>query len=119
MANEQLAHIASVRLGRGGYQDAMFGVSFTFRSGSMGVGDFWGFWDWSTPVSERAQWNEADRIALVAEWVERLAHVMRLAQKEEVHDLVGVPVALSFERGPVLGGQLTSWRVLTEVIPNA
>ena len=113
MDGEQLAHIASVRLGRGGYQDAMFGVSFTFRSGGMGVGDFWGFWDWDTSCPKRAKWSEEDRSSYAVDWLKRLADVMRSARKQEVHELVGVPVALTFE-----GNRLASWRVLTEVIPN-
>jgi hypothetical protein len=41
MENKWLAKITRAEFGKGGYQDAMVGFSFSFE-GAYGVGDFWG-----------------------------------------------------------------------------
>ncbi len=107
-----LGKIASVVIGDGGYQDAMFGVSFQLSfDGSSGVGDFWGAWGTGIDCTERCKWTEAERQQQVAEAFWKLAKLMRDAKVSDAAKLKGVPIEVEIE-----GMGLKSWRVLTEVL---
>jgi len=106
---KQLMKITDASYGFGGYQDAMFGLSLTFAGGSLGVGDFWGFW--ATEPSEYAKWTTEEQIKFHGENVMRIAQVLKDAKVMTVEQLAGIPVEVTFE-----GNTLREWRVLTEVL---
>lgn len=112
----ELGKIQSLRFGFGGYDDAMFGVSFTLGGESWGVSDFWGTWPPSHKRSEHAKWSEADRINAVYDTQRRLEELMRAAKVKDLNDLVGIPVQCEFDGKSSWGSRLSSWRVLTEVL---
>lgn len=109
---KQIGKINLLKIGMGGYQDAMFGVSVDLNGPGWGVSDFKGFWSPSRmPRSEHAQWTEDDRkdsIAGTFYWLDRL---MKDANVSDANKLVGKPVEATFENG-----RLVSWRILTEVL---
>lgn len=111
MIEKKLGKISRARFGNGGYDDAMFGASFTFDMKGTGVGDFWGFWPLSMKRSEHAKWQDFDRERHFVDMLRRIEEVMSAAKVRNFYDLVGVPVEVSIE-----GNQLSSWRVLTEVL---
>lgn len=109
----KLGKIESVTFGRGGYQDAMFGLAVTLTMKGSGVNDFvGGAWDPATmPRSERAQWTEEDRSNELVEMCRKVSKLLSDANVDDVTKLVGKPVEVTFE-----GSLLKSWRILTEVI---
>lgn len=105
----RLGKIQKVRVGFGGYDDAMFGVAFT-----LGGADGWGVSDWKGPwttkVTESTKWTEADRsheFDTVMRWLWQLC---KEAKVTTVDQLQGIPVEVTFE-----DNRLKSWRILTEV----
>jgi len=114
MNDKRIGKIKSVRIGDGGYQDAMFGISFDLGSDkeSWGVGDFWGGRGMSIkPDGPSYKWTEKDRLKQYADTFVRLAHLMADANVTEVGKLVGRPIEVEFE-----ANTLKSWRILTEAI---
>lgn len=109
MIEKQLAKIAAISVGFGGYDDAMFGVNILFRSGCWGVSDFRGAW--AADPSKSAKWTKADQIKIWGETMEWLKDLTRQANVMDVADLKDVPVEVTMK-----DGRLESWRVLTEVI---
>lgn len=105
----ELGKIRSVRFGYGGYQDAMFGVSFDLGGKSWGVGDFWG--TWADDPDKGCKWTKEDQSKIFAETTRKLRNLMQKADKQEITKLVGVPVEVVFD-----GQKLKSWRVLEEVV---
>ena len=101
-----------MRVGFGGYQDAMWGVSFTIGSDkeSWGCGSFQGHW--SYPPSEGAKWTDESRIKKYGEVMNYLLDLCKKAKVEDVMDLVGVPIEATFD-GSL---KLVSWRILEEVV---
>lgn len=104
----KLGKISKVSFGYGGYQDAQFGLSVTLSGESWGVGDFKGFWA-SRPT--HADWTVEDQTRSLGETALYLRDLLRLAKKQEVHELVGVPVEVTFD-----GNMLKEWRILEEVL---
>lgn len=111
MIEKKLGRISRAQFGYGGYDDAMFGASFTFDMKGTGVGDFWGWWPLTMKRSEHAKWLESDRDYCVLDTQRRIEQTMRDAKVRNFYDLVGVPVEVTIE-----GNTLQSWRVLTEVL---
>jgi len=107
----EIGKIQAVKFGMGGYQDAMVGISITLGSDKncWGVGDFKGAWGISR--SEYSKWTEEDRIKQLGEMVMWAHKIMQEAKVEDLNDLVGKPVEVTFEEMT-----LKSWRILTEVI---
>lgn len=105
---KEIGKIQSCRFGMGGYDDVMFGVTFTLSGKGWGVGDFWGTWSWR---SESAQWSEADQIRLYGEMVARVNKLMKAAKVNRFEELKDVPVEVTFE-----GNTISSWRILVEVL---
>lgn len=108
--DKRLGRIASVRLGKGGYDDAMFGVSVSLSldGGATGVGDFKGFWG-SYPKGAKyteEEWQSAHDGTY--DWLRKL---MREAKVDDFTKLQGVPVEVTLD-----GMVLKSWRILTEVL---
>ena len=110
MTEKKIGKIKSVRMGRGGYQDVMLGITFTLGSGPWDVGDFWGAWSLSISA-EGAQWDEADRDAAFAKTMRRIDSLLSDAQVSSTDNLVGKPIEIEFD-----GGIMKSWRILTEAI---
>lgn len=112
MGNEQkvLGCISLARFGLGGYQDAQIGLSLQFDMKGTGVGTFIGGWAYTKPPSH-AQWTKEDQRRTWADAVEKLNETLHAAKKQDVSQLVGVPVEVTLD-----GNVLKSWRVLTEVI---
>lgn len=110
--DKRLGKIQAIHVGMGGYQDAMFGVSFTLGGEGWGVNDWWGFWSPSRMKrSEHCKWTEQERLDALTETFVRLDAVMNEAKVTEAHKLKGIPVEITFD-----GNTLSSWRVLTEVL---
>ena len=107
----QLGKIKGIAFGRGGYQDAQFGLTVDLGGESWGVGDFRGFWGIGiVPSSPGYKWTEADRDAAYAATMRFVAELIRDAKVSHLGQLVGVPVEVTFN-----GTALVSWRILTEV----
>lgn len=105
---KRLGRIDSITLGAGGYDDAMFGVTFRFGGEDLCVGDFWGYW---ASLSEGAKWTRANQIDALGKMCLKLNDLMRQAKVKSFADLKGVPVEVTFD-----GQVLRSWRILREVI---
>lgn len=111
---KELGRIQSIRVGHGGYQDAMFGATFTLGGKGWGVNDFWGMWSPAlVPRTESAKWTEAERAAQFDELCRRLDGLLKEAGVNDVMKLVGQPVEITFKNYSTLD----SWRLLTEVLP--
>lgn len=106
-----LGKIASLRVGRGGYQDAMFGVTVSLSMQNSGVSDFKGTWDQSIKVTSSTRWTEADRSRQFDDVMRWLDEQCRIAHVDDVMKLVGKPVEATLQ-----GNSLRSWRLLTEVL---
>jgi len=113
MLEKKIGKITNVKFGRGGYQDAMMGISVSLGSDkdSWSVGDFKGTWGVDTEVSEYAKWTEEDRQKHFGEVMTFVNELLLKAKKYNVADLKGVPVEVTFE-----GNTLKSWRILEEVL---
>lgn len=113
MPKTRIGKITSARFGYGGYDDAMFGISFSLGSEKdcWCVGDFRGWWISRT---SGADWTEADRIRLYGEAVDWVVQLVKDAKRRSFDELVGVPVEVTFENNGF--GKLEKWRVLTEVV---
>jgi hypothetical protein len=105
----ELGKITIAKFGKGGYQDAMIGLTVQLEGQNWGTADFKGFWAGSR--SKDAKWTEEDRKIRFGEAVIFMTELLTKAKKDDVSKLVGVPVEVTFENG-----KLESWRVLTEVL---
>lgn len=116
MSFKELAKIRSVKLGLGGYQDAMFGFSFTFFNevNSTGVSDFWGVWQDGPGLGSK--WTERDRAEDLAAKALKVMKLLKDAKVDNLDDLKGIPVELTFDGESAAGARLNSWRILKEVI---
>ena len=108
---EVIGKIQSIRIGYGGYQDCMFGVSFTLGGKGWGVGDWCGFWGLEMKTDEHTKWTEEDRDKSYVEVMRKLDQLCLDADVKNVMELKNVPVEVTFE-----GQKLYSWRILTEVL---
>lgn len=106
---DSLGKIQSVKFGSGGYQNAQFGIWFTFGADGWGVSDGMGVWQGKP--SDSAKWTEQDKKEKMFEIMEYIERLLKEAKVSEVHELEGVPVEIKWD-----GMALKSWRILTEVI---
>lgn len=105
-----LGKIEKVRLGTGGYQDAMFGFTFQLMfDGSSCITDFWGHW--SNPPSESAKWTIEDQNKYQSECYTRFRSLMRDAKVNDIRNLEGIPIEVETDNM-----KLVSWRILKEVL---
>ena len=74
----ELGKIQRADIGFGGYDDAMFGISFTLEGKAWGVSDFWGTWGFQP--SETAKWKEY-RIRTYGETMNK---ILALCEKAKV-----------------------------------
>ena len=103
-----LGKIASVRLGEGGYQGAMFGFDFHLETKSGSLGDFWGFW---TSYPSGADYTEEVWKQKHADAYMRLGALMKDADVDDFADLEGKPIEITMD-----GERMVSWRILKEVL---
>lgn len=109
MSETKLGRISNIRLGDGGYDDAMFGVSVTLSFGdSACVGDFKGGW---ATYPTHAKYSEEEWASAHIEAYRWLRQLMFDAKVRDFTKLLGIPVEATFDRMT-----LKSWRVLTEVL---
>lgn len=108
----RLGKIQEVRVGMGGYQEAMFGVGFTLGGEGWGVGDWWGFWSPShLKWTEHCKWTEQERLDALRDTFVRLDALMKDAKVTDSAKLKGVPVEVTIEENT-----LKRWRILSEVL---
>lgn len=106
-----LGKIEKVKFGRGGYDDAMLGLSLSFSFGeAYGITDFINS-GWTGKRSKDANWTEADRDALRAKCIAYIDQLLNEAKVYDVTELKGKPVEILIENNA-----LKSWRILTEVL---
>lgn len=106
---KELGKIVSARFGIGGYQDCMIGLSLEFSMKGSSVGTFIG--TWAIQRSEHAKWSEEERLAELGRTVMKLAELLEKIRGQDVSDLLGIPVELTFD-----GQMLKDWRLLEEVL---
>ena len=104
----KLGKIAEVRFGRGGYDNAMFGISFVLENEIGTVQDFWG--TWSDDTGKPEAWKKG-QLEFFGSTMKRINNLLTEARKQNVADLAGTPVEIIFN-----GDALSSWRVLKEVL---
>lgn len=105
-----LGKIIDAKFGKGGYQEAMIGLSVTLEGDGGCCGDFWG--QWATKRQEYCEWTEESRLTKLGEVVMKLNDILTEAKKDHVSQLVGVPVEITFDGN----FKLVEWRVLKEVL---
>ena len=111
MSDIVLGKIGILRVGMGGYQDAMFGVTIGLAMKGSGCVDFKGTWSQSVKPSASADWTEETRSQHFATTMRWLDEQCRLAKVDDVMKLVGKPVEVTLD-----GLRLQSCRLLTEVL---
>lgn len=107
MKEKKLGKITGLSIGFGGYDDAMFGASFSLGNEGWGISDFWGTWA-ERPAD--AKWSVADQDSHFSDVIRRLMALCRAAKVDSVENLIGKPVEIIIEND-----RLKSWRILTEV----
>lgn len=109
---KELGKIQKVSFGIGGYQDSMFGITFTLGGEGWGVCDSWGTWaPGLVDPDPHCKWTDTERREKLADIATRISKLLLTAKKTDVMQLANVPVEITFE-----GTTLKSWRVLTEVL---
>lgn len=107
---KHLGKIASVRLGKGGYQDAMFGFTFQLSfDKNSGIGDFWG--SWNSEPDKYAKWTNDQRLDFQLKCFERFRKLMISAKANDIRELEGKPIEVTID-----DMKLHSWRILEEVL---
>lgn len=108
---KQIGKIQSINFGKGGYQDVMVGISITLGSDTehWGVSDFKGAWGHKR--RGEMHWTEEDRIKRLGEMVMWFNDLLEKAKAENINELIGKPVEVTFE-----DNQLSEWRILSEVL---
>lgn len=86
MIEKRLGKISEIKVGFGGYDDVMFGLTFTLGN------DSWGTMDFTTDFN-------------------KLKDLLKESKKTYVEQLINVPVEVTFD-----GLLLKEWRILTEVL---
>ena len=105
---KQFGKIASIRLGSGGYDDAMFGVTVIMSFDGTGCQDFKGSWQTYSHGAQysKEQWEDSHH-----ETYDWLRELMRQAKVDDFTKLAGAPIEAEFN-----GLKLSSWRILSEVL---
>lgn len=105
---KEIGKIKHISLGMGGYQDAMFGFSFTLGGVSWGVQDFWGTW---ATHNERCKWTIEDQNKHFIEAFLKVKTLMEVAKVTDFEKLKNVPIEAEF-----LENKLVSWRILEDCL---
>lgn len=101
--NKQLGKIEKCFIGFGGYDDAMFGITFIFTTQIGSVQDFinTGFVDS----------KKLDTDLVKVKFVDSIIQILKEAKINHVNELINKPVEILFDNN-----RLVSWRILTEVL---
>lgn len=110
MAEPKFGKIKKVTFGKGGYQEAMIGVSFDLGGDGWVVGDFWG--QWSMKPSPGAEWTDESRKMALGNIVMRINQLLVDAKVNSLDRLVGIPVRIYFKNF----NQLDRWEIFKEVL---
>lgn len=104
----KLGKIVRCHFGFGGYDDAMFGASWTLGGSTWRVQDFWGTWSrWR----DGCEWTVEDQAKEFVRTCYRIRDLLEASGKKSIEELSGVPIEAAFD-----GNLLKSWRILTEVL---
>jgi hypothetical protein len=110
-AEKRIGKIQAISFGKGGYQDAMIGISVSLGSDK----ECWGVWDfrgeWAIKRSDHCMWTENDRITRLGEMCMWANGLLETAKVQSIADLKGKPVEVTFD-----GNLLKSWRLLEEAL---
>ena len=106
----QIGVISNVKLGFGGYQDAMFGLSLSFDFKGSGVNAFISG-GWRGKRSEHDNWTDQDRSNQQGVLCMKISELLDQAKVDDVTKLKGKPVECSFNNM-----ELVNWRILEEAI---
>ena len=104
----ELGKIRSIEFGRGGYDDAMTGLTISLGGEGWATSDFRGTW---SHRPEYAEWTEETQIRLWGEAVKFLDELLVKAKVKTLSRLNGIPVEVTFE-----DQKLVKWRILEEVL---
>jgi len=111
---KELGKINSVKIGLGGYNDAMFGVTIGLEGKGWGVGDFIsGGWDIN--IIDRypdCKWTESDRDKMQSDMIKKISNLLAQARVKNLEELKGKPVEVFFDEN----NTLKEWKILTEVL---
>lgn len=105
---KELGKIKQLSLGMGGYQDAMFGFSFTLEGVAWGVQDFWGTW---ATHYESCKWTVEEQNSQFIEALLKVKKLMEIAKVNNFEKLRNIPIEAEFSEN-----KLVSWRILEEVL---
>lgn len=109
---KRIGKIKNVRIGIGGYQDAMLGLHVELGGDDWGVNHSDCTWDAELVQSSMySKWNESDRDKMYAEIMRRISRLLKDAKVTSVDRLKGIPIEVTFENRT-----LKEWRILTEVL---
>lgn len=106
---KELGKISTVIFGKGGYQDAQFGIWLYFDMNGSGIGDGRGVWQGKPSAS--AKWTMADKEKAMGKIMLYVEDLMSKAKVSKVEDLKGIPVEVTID-----GSRFESFRILTEVL---
>jgi hypothetical protein len=109
MTEKRLGKISKVIFGKGGYQDAQFGIWFVFEFDGCIVTSGHGVWGGSP--SERSKWTLESKKKEMSEIMLYIEELMTLANVTQIQDLKGVPVEVT-----LTDNKFDDFRILTEVI---
>lgn len=109
---KKLGKIESIKLGLGGYQDSMIGLTIHLSGDSWDVKDFKGTWDAEIiECSKHCKWTEEDRNKTYSETIRFISKLLEESKVDDLDKLKGMPVEVTFDEN-----KLKEWRVLKEVI---
>jgi hypothetical protein len=108
MVKKELGKITSVRLGKGGYDDACFGITFQLRFGGYATTDLKGQW---ANYKEGSSYSKEKWEQGYLETMLFIHKIMSEAKVDDLNKLVNTPIEVTSE-----GMKMVSWRVLTEVL---
>lgn len=112
MEEKHLGKIRSLRIGLGGYQSMMFGITVALEFDNTYTTLFEGTWSPSQMErGEHAEWTEADRSNGITNAFYKLDLWLKQAKVNDAMKLVGIPIEVTCE-----GMRFKSWRILTEVL---
>jgi len=110
MTETMLGKIEKIEFGKGGYQEAEFGLSITFSGQSWGIATFISG-GWAGKRSESAKWTEEDRLKSMGQMCLKVNTLLDDAKVDCVSKLKGTPCEVV-----TANGRFHSFRILKEVL---
>lgn len=103
---KELGKISAVSFGRNSDRPFMFGLELNFSGKGWGT-----FTTIGANMSDDCKWDEDERNAAFFDVCKRINKLLEDASVNSVHELVGIPVEVTFENHT-----LRDYRILTEVL---